>query len=43
MKPNRARISSTSGKIEGAIARHKTSERVSRWQTYMETLSENLS
>ncbi|CAC5952603.1 putative transposase [Staphylococcus aureus] len=42
MKPNRARISSTSGKIEGAIARHKTSEELVRWQTYMETLSENL-
>ncbi|HDD0553733.1 TPA: transposase [Staphylococcus aureus] len=42
MKPNRARISSTSGKIEGAIARHKTREELVKWQTYMETLSDNL-
>ncbi|HGO1740235.1 transposase [Staphylococcus aureus] len=42
MKPNRARISSTSGKIEGAIARHKTREVLVKWQTYMETLSDNL-
>ena len=42
MKPNRARISSTSGKIEGAIARHKTSEELVRWQTYMETLRKSL-
>ncbi|BDV04268.1 hypothetical protein JP008_02270 [Staphylococcus aureus] len=42
MKPNRARISSTSGKIESAIARHKTHEELVKWQTYMETLSDNL-
>ncbi|PTH55542.1 transposase, partial [Staphylococcus arlettae] len=39
---NRARISSTSSKVENAITRHKTSEELIRWQKYMETTSDTI-
>lgn len=39
---NRARIKSTSSKVENAIVRHKTGEEIIRWQKYMEAMSDNI-
>ncbi|MCU5745669.1 T7SS effector LXG polymorphic toxin [Staphylococcus sp. SQ8-PEA] len=42
LSPNRARIKSTSSKIENAIIRHKTSEKLIKWQKLMESTSDKL-
>lgn len=42
LSPNRARISSTSGKIDKARFVHKTSEELIKWQKYMESISDSI-
>ncbi|PTI28147.1 transposase [Mammaliicoccus vitulinus] len=42
LSSNRARISSTSQKVENSIARHKTSEELIKWQKLMENTSDNI-
>ncbi|MCD8904376.1 LXG domain-containing protein [Staphylococcus chromogenes] len=39
---NRATISSTSGKIESAIIRHRTNEELERWQRFLEKSSDHM-
>ncbi|WP_145404641.1 T7SS effector LXG polymorphic toxin [Staphylococcus epidermidis] len=42
LSSNRARISSTTKKIEKAIARHQTSQELIKWQKYLEKTSDTI-